>query len=160
MIVSFFESIRYVGHLFPAAFLRIYIGYYFLNNSLVKFQGDFLTRPRLAATLGEWLPGSFSPDWYRSLIESFVIPNWQIFSYLLASSELVIGVSFLLGYMVRPVSVLGVFLSFNFILIGATMQQDFYKIAIAVFITLGWLGAGRCLGLDYYFFKKKRGIWW
>jgi thiosulfate dehydrogenase (quinone) large subunit len=31
---------------------------------------------------------------------------------------------------------------------------------LVLFLILAWLGAGRCLGLDYFFYKRDRGMWW
>ena len=40
------------------------------------------------------------------------------------------------------------------------IKEDFYKTILAVHVMMAWVGAGRCLGFDYYFFKRRRGIWW
>lgn len=159
MIVAFFESIKYVGHLFPLAFLRVFIGYFYLNQALLKYNGDFLTHPRLANLMTESLVLGTGPLWYQELLQSVAIPQWKVVSIAVVLAEFLIAISFLLGYLVRPIAILGVLLSaFYFTLYP---QQDLlYKTFIAIHITLLWLGAGRCLGFDYYFYKRNRGIWW
>ncbi len=160
MIVSFFESIKYVGHLYPIAVMRIYLGYYFLDMALTRVNGEFLRQPRLASVIMESLPQTHLPDWYASFLQHIVVPNWQIFAYGITYCEFVVGVSFLLGFLVRPVSILGIFLMINFIYagrdIGTTIQQTY----LALFIVMFWIGAGRCFGMDYYFYKRHRGLWW
>jgi thiosulfate dehydrogenase [quinone] large subunit len=160
MLVAFFESIKYVGHFLPLAFLRIFMGYYYFNDAMTKYQGDFLIQPRLAATVSEWLPSSVAPDWYKQFLEMTVIPHWQVFAYGMVALEFTIGISFLLGYLVRPVALLGVFLSLNYVMASGPASVDLNKTFLAINLTMAWLGAGRCLGFDYFFFKRRRGIWW
>jgi thiosulfate dehydrogenase [quinone] large subunit len=38
--------------------------------------------------------------------------------------------------------------------------MELHKLHFVLFLVLAWLGAGRCLGLDYFFYKRDRGIWW
>lgn len=160
MLVAFFESIKYVGHMFPLALLRVYMGYYFLLQAMQRYEGDYLVQPRLAATISEWLPFSSAPDWYRQILESTVVPNWQFFAYTLTYFEFLIGLSFIVGFLVRPIALVGVFLSLNYIYISGSHSLDLSKFHLITFLVLAWLGAGRCLGMDYFFFKRKRGIWW
>jgi thiosulfate dehydrogenase [quinone] large subunit len=61
---------------------------------------------------------------------------------------------------VRPVAILAVILSLNMLVISGNQFDDMYKTFIAIHLMMAWVGAGRCLGLDYYFFKRRRGIWW
>lgn len=160
MLVAFFESIKYTGHLVPIAFLRIYMGYYFLLSAIERYEGDYLTQPRLAGVISEWLPTSMAPGWYQSFLEGVVVPNWQIFAYLITYCEFLIGVSFLVGFFVRPVAILGILLTMNFMFNTAPLGIELNKAFLAMFVAMGWIGAGRCLGMDYFFFKRKRGIWW
>ena len=160
MLYSFFESVKYVGHLLPVAFLRIFLGWFYFQNALTQYRGEFLLQPRLAAQISEWLPGSQAPLWFREFLETVVIPHWQIFAYLITVSGFIIGISYLLGYAVRPMALLATLLSWAYFWAAGPSQADFHRIFIAMNITLAWLGAGRCLGFDYFFFKRRRGIWW
>lgn len=160
MVVTFFESFKYVGHLFPVVVLRIYVGVFFLSSAYEKYSGDFLFSPRLAATINEWLPLSEAPIWYQRTVETVVVPNWQIFAYLLTYCEFLIGLSFLIGFLVRPLAILGFFICLHYLYTTAPAVSDMYQVFVTVFMVLAWLGAGRCLGFDYYFFKRQRGIWW
>ena len=160
MLVAFFESIKYVGHMVPIAFLRIYMGYFYLGRAIERYQGDDLVQPKLAAQLTEILPASPAPAWYKHIAETIVIPHWQVFAYLMTYVEFLIGISFLVGFFVRPSSILGVFLMLNFIYISGADLSLLYKTHLALFVVMLWLGAGRCLGFDYFFFKRKRGLWW
>ncbi len=160
MISSFLESLKYVGHLFPIAFLRIYIGYYYLNLVIQRMEGEYLTKPKLPAGIEELLPRVSVPTWYNDFIVNVLIPNWQIFALAVVAIELAIAVSYLIGYVVRPMAILGAIYGFNLLMLSTPQTEDFYKTFLAIHIVFAWLGAGRCLGVDYYFFKRRRGLWW
>jgi thiosulfate dehydrogenase [quinone] large subunit len=160
MIVSFLESIKYVGHQYPIALMRIYLGYYFFDLALIRTQGEFLTQPRLAAIIMDSLPSVPLPDWYTQFLKLVVVPNWQYFAYFITYCEFIIGISFLLGLFVRPVAILGIFLMLNFIYAGSDAASSLQQVFLVLFIVMFWVGAGRCLGFDYYFYKRQRGLWW
>lgn len=160
MFVAFFESVKYVGHLLPISFLRIFLGYYYLDQALIHFRGDYLAFPRLASQIGEVLPSLQTANWYRQFLEGVVVPNWQIFAFVVVAIEFGIAISYILGYVVRPMALVGVLLSFNMLILAGPQMGDLYKTFIAIHLIMAWVGAGRCLGLDYYFFKRRRGIWW
>ena len=161
MILAFVESVKYVGHLFPIAFLRIFLGYYYVNQAILAKSTGFLERAYLAEDIRAFWPRSTAPDWYRSVLETFVIPNWQPFAYALVGAQILIGVSYLVGYMVRPFAILGLFLTFNSMLaFGPQGGESHLPFLLMMHLTLGWLGAGRCFGIDYFFYKRRRGIWW
>lgn len=160
MFVAFFESVKYVGHLLPISFLRVFLGYYYLNQALLNFKGDYLLRPRLADQISEALPSLQIPHWYRVFLENIVIPQWQIFAFIILGIQFAIAVSYLFGYVVRPVAFLGMALSFYMLVFSGPQFEDLYKTFVAIHFMMAWVGAGRCLGFDYYFFKRRRGIWW
>ncbi len=160
MIVSFLESIKYVGHLIPMAFLRIFLGSYFLQSALMKFHGDFLLRPKLAAQFSETLPTLELPVWYRQVLEKLLITHWQTFAFVILGIELAIGISYIIGYVVRPMALLASLICIQFLILSVGLQSDLYKLFLVIHLTLAWVGAGRCLGVDYYFYKKRRGFWW
>lgn len=161
MLVAFVESIKYIGHLLPVAFLRVFLGYYYFNQALLQLGSDFLTHAYLAEDIRNHLPRSTAPEWYKSFLETIVIPNWQIFASAITAIQLVIGISYILGYLVRPTSFLAIVLGLNMMLaLGQAQSELQVAFVLVVHFTLGWLGAGRCLGLDYYFYKRRRGIWW
>lgn len=160
MLVSFFESIKYVGHLYPIALMRIYLGYYFFASALDRVNGEFLRQPRLAAIIMESLPQRDLPTWYANFLQHIVVLNWQFFAYFITYCEFIVGISFLIGFLVRPSALLGIILMINFIYAGRDVAAAVQQTFLALFIVMFWIGAGRCLGLDYYFYKRQRGLWW
>ncbi len=160
MLVSFFESIKYVGHLIPVSFLRIFVGYYYFGIALTKFKGEFLSTPAFAAEIAERLPTLHLPQWYKTIFEVFVIPHWETSAFVLLGLEFAIAISYLLGYVTRPMALIGLVLSLNLLIVSASAQADLYRTLVAIHLMMAWIGAGRCLGIDYYFFKRQRGFWW
>lgn len=164
MLVAFVESIKYVGHMLPIAFLRIFLGYFYFNQALVKIRGDFLVDAYLAEDIRLYLARNPAPLWFKSILETVVIPNWQYFAITLTVIQLLVGISYIIGYLVRPFSLAAVAVSFFLMLavgpggVGQTESQAMF--ILVLHLTLGWMGAGRCLGIDYYFYKRRRGIWW
>jgi thiosulfate dehydrogenase [quinone] large subunit len=160
MILAFFQSIKYVGHIVPLALFRIYFGYLILIKAIERSGNGFLEQPRLAAMVTEWLPLSSAPQWYKTLAEPMIVDQWQFFAWLVVFIEAVVGVSYILGFFVRPASLLGLLLALNMLFIVEPQEAETYQILVGLFLCMGWIGAGRCFGLDYYFFKRTRGLWW
>jgi len=161
MLVAFVESIKYVGHLLPIAFLRIFLGYFYFNQALARLRGDFLTHAYLAEDIRAYLPRTPAPDWYKAALESIVIPNWQYVAVAVTVAQLAIGISYIIGYMVRPFSLVAIVLGFAMLFaVGPGPSESQATFLLVLHFTLGWMGAGRCLGIDYYFYKRRRGIWW
>jgi thiosulfate dehydrogenase [quinone] large subunit len=160
MFASFFESVKYVGHLLPISFLRVFLGYYYFQQALSAYQGDFLMRPRLAAMVSEALPTLSVPQWYRSFLENMVVPHWQIFAFIILGLQFAIAISYLLGYVVRPMALMGMAISLFYLVLSNHPADDLFRTFIAIHFVMAWVGAGRCLGIDYYFFKRRRGVWW
>ena len=61
---------------------------------------------------------------------------------------------------VRPVALLAALVTLNFIFNSGPDIIELHKLHLVLFLILAWLGAGRCLGLDYFFYKRDRGLWW
>jgi thiosulfate dehydrogenase [quinone] large subunit len=162
MIVAFFESFKYVGHLFPVAFLRIFIGYQMLSLGVAKITGEYLSQPKIAEDVLQGIGYSQAPAWYLDFLQTTVVPEpyWQFFAWIVTLSEILLGVSFLLGYLVRPFCILGILISLNQWTLAPATLVPLHQMFVVVYIVLAWLGAGRCLGVDYFFYKRMRGIWW
>lgn len=160
MLVSFLESFKYLGHLYPIAFLRVYLGYFYLESAIRKYNEGYLDQPIIVEMITQWLPSSNAPNWYQTIIEVLAVPNWIAFSTIFIAIEFIIGISFLIGYLVRPMSIIAIFIALNFMWFSSPDQATLFKALIAINVTLCWIGAGRCFGIDYYFYKRMRGWLW
>jgi thiosulfate dehydrogenase (quinone) large subunit len=160
MFQAYFESIKYVGHLLPISFLRIFLGYFYIDLAIKDWKFYSIGNGGLADLFVEALNKPALPSWYRLLLSEHIIPNWQTFAFILIGLQFAVGISYILGYVVRPTSLLAVFVCLNYLSLKSVDQEIFFKLLIACHILLAWVGAGRCLGIDYYFFKRRRGMWW
>jgi len=158
MLSAFFESIKYVGHVFPIAFLRIYLGYYWFHQSLTEYHSGLFTSQVFADELKASSFINSFPSWYRWIFENLVFPYWSLVSHGVLCAAFAVGISLIIGFLVRPLCILGIIMSLHFIWYG--LQENTYAVFVAIFITLIAVGAGRCVGFDYYFYKRNRGIWW
>src|ERR1700677_1542639 len=103
MIISFFESFKYAGHLWPIALLRMYVGVFFLHSGLQKVDQNYLKSPVLSSTIQDWMDkGAIQYAGYARFLQTWVITHWQMASYFLVTTEVAIGLCFILGFMVRP----------------------------------------------------------
>ncbi len=160
MIVAYLESLKYVGHMYPVSVLRLYVGWTFFSTAWARANGDYLTQPRIAASITDWAPSSGAPEWYRDFLDQVVVPNWQLFAYCVVYFGFLVGISFLLGFFVRPVALVAAVITLNFIYNSGPDAVLLHKLHLMLFLIFAWLGAGRCLGFDYFFYKRDRGIWW
>lgn len=160
MFLAFFESIKHIGHFWPIALLRIYLGYFFLNAGMSKISAHYLTEPVLQETLYKWMSQGINYPNYLLFLQNVVLPHYQVFSYLVVLGEIAVGLSFIFGFFVRPAAVGAIIMNINFLLAAGLEAKTVNSLMIAMNLTLFFTAAGRCFGFDYYFYKKYRGIWW
>lgn len=161
MLASFFESTKFIAHLLPVSFLRIFLGYMYLEQALNHIKLGWLDKPALSSKLTSILASSSNlGEWYRVLLESIGIPYWLEVSFLIILLELAIGVSYLIGYLVRPMALFAAGMLWFQMGYSDPSEIMNLKVLLVVNIFISWIGAGRVLGFDYYFYKKHRGIWW
>lgn len=160
MIRELLESLKYVGHYFAIFFLRIFVGVYILNMGLDKFYGSYLTEPLLAAQINEFFNIS-STSWGADYFFLEVVrPYWTSFAKIQVGIELLTGFLLIIGFLVRPVMLVLVIYLWGLSYIQAPELWPWISMLSAVLFSLGWAGAGRCVGVDYYFYKRYRGFLW
>ena len=88
-----------------------------------------------------------------------VIPNREVFGYLVMYGEILVGLCLVLGLLTRFSSFVGLFMMINYYLgpgmarEGATLgQQQTFIVALVVILLTN---PGRTLGLDAFLFKKR-----
>lgn len=160
MLQAYFESIKYVGHLLPISFLRIFLGYYYIQQAIQGWKIHILGNSLVSDMLVEALNKTQIPFWYRLFISEHMSAHWGVYAFILVGVQFIIGLSYIIGYVVRPASVLGFLLCLNYLILASSNQEILFKLLMACHVLLAWVGAGRCLGFDYYFYKRYRGIWW
>ncbi len=123
-------------YLWYLSVLRIYVGFYLLQQGIRKFQRDF---PK-----GDWIGRQIG-----------------VFGYLVMVGEISVGACLLLGILTRFAAAIGLFMLINYYLGpgmargGAPLaQQQTFIVALAIFVLAN---PGRTLGLDGLLFGAGRG---
>ncbi|MCB0379263.1 MAG: hypothetical protein KDD33_12290, partial [Bdellovibrionales bacterium] len=74
MLVAFLESIKYVGHLWPVALIRVVLGYQYLKLFFLRLQSGYLDHAYISERLDISHPptglGGIYFDVFKSLIQS------------------------------------------------------------------------------------------
>lgn len=129
-------------------FPRLYMGYMFLTGGWKKLVEMGLLKPgTLDEMLGKMGANAFHLPWYQHFIDSVVLPHGQVFGYLVTFGELALGISLLLGLMVRFSAVVGMFMTLNFFLASGSPLAAMFFFTL---LTMCLAAAGRSLGLDAY----------
>jgi thiosulfate dehydrogenase (quinone) large subunit len=144
------------------AVLRVAVGLWFLKSVVTKLELTLLNGVLPLITPAErwagFMPGrvaEFAGDnpvgWYGAFLERVVIPHGALFASLTAYGEAVVGLGLTLGLLTRAASVIGLFLSLNYLLATGWMtsgQMGFHFLLIACMCAFLGASAGRTWGLD------------
>lgn len=132
----------------PIVLLRVYTGIFFLKFGWGKVMNpDFSTG--LVGFLGSVSENTFG--FYRPFLESVVLPNKDLFAFLVGYGEVALGVCLILGLATRYAAFAGAFLVANFWFAkgqGFLDGQNHDTIWLIILIVLGGLHAGRAMSLD------------
>jgi len=143
-------------YLWYIALLRIYIGYYLLQQGIRKFQRDFPKGDWIGRQIGDIATLDLYP-WYKSFLQNYVMPHSELFGNLVMAGEIAVGACLLLGFLTRFSACVGLFMLVNYYLGpgmargGAQMaQQQTFIVALAI---IALSNPGRTLGLDGLIFS-------
>ncbi|HSE89625.1 MAG TPA: DoxX family protein [Candidatus Binatia bacterium] len=147
-------------YLWYIALLRIYVGYYVLQQGIRKFQRDFPRGDWIGRQIGDLGTIDLYP-WYKKFLIDYVVPHQELFGYLVTFGEILVGGCLLLGFLTRLSSFVGLFMLINYYLGpgmargGASMaQQQTFIVALIIFLLSN---PGRALGLDGLIFRGSKG---
>lgn len=147
-------------YLWYIALLRIYVGYYMLQQGIRKFQRDFPHSDWIARQIGDLATIDLYP-WYKKFLVDYVVPHHELFGYLVLSGEILAGGCILLGFLTRFSAFVALFMLINYYLgpgmaRGGSMlaQQQTFIVALIIFLLSN---PGRTLGLDGLIFRGGRG---
>ena len=160
MLVAYLESIKYVGHMWPVALVRLVFGYKYVCLAVDQVQIGYLEHAYVSEYFNLDGAPSFIPAFYFELFRNLIQSQWLAITYVFISLEILIGVSYIVGFCVRPIGILGMIFSFHIFLFFDIQYAAGQLYMFYIHLLFCLLGAGRCLGLDYYFFKSRRGIFW
>jgi thiosulfate dehydrogenase (quinone) large subunit len=160
VILGFLESIKYVGHLWPISFLRWFVCFQYFGMATYHVRSGLLEHPYLSEQLRIKIESLGVLNNYLGFWIGFVQDYWLAVSYVIVCTEFVIAISYLLGYLVRPVALWASFVALHLFWLVESPNDFTQLYLMSIHLTFCLLGAGRCLGLDYYFYKSRRGLLW
>jgi uncharacterized membrane protein YphA (DoxX/SURF4 family) len=145
----------YLGYIVP---LRLWIGYYLLQQGVNKYLRDFPNREWFARQIGNVADLNMYP-WYKTFLQNIVVPHQELFGYLVMTGEILVGLCLVLGLFTRFSACVGLFMVVNYFL-GPGMARGGAQFAhqqtyIASLIVILLSNPGRVLGLDGLLFRKR-----
>ncbi|MEH7012164.1 DoxX family membrane protein [Neobacillus niacini] len=130
--------------------LRLYLGYSWFTAGLGKLtSGGFDASGFLKGAIANPVKG---PDgnmvygWYVNFLESFALPNIDVFNFIVPWGETLIGLGLLLGCLTTAAMFFGLVMNFSFFLAG-TVSHNPTDIFLGFIILTAGYNAGR-FGLD------------
>ena len=154
-------------YLWYIAVLRIYVGYYMLQQGVRKFLRDFPKGDWIGRQIGD-LATLDIYSWYKKFLHDYVVPHHELFGYLVMIGEIAVGACLLLGFCTRFAAIIGLFMLVNYLFGpgagrrprrlrpgmargGASLaQQQTFIVAMVIFLLAN---PGRTLGLDGLLFS-------
>ena len=138
--------------------LRLWIGFYLLQQGVNKYARDFPHRDWFTRQIGNVADLNLFP-WYKAFLENAVVPHQETFGYLVMAGEILVGSCLLLGLFTRFSACVGLFMLVNYFL-GPGMarggaQSAHQQTYIVSLIVLILANPGRTLGLDGLLFRKR-----
>ncbi|ALX49698.1 DoxX family protein [Lentibacillus amyloliquefaciens] len=130
------------------AFLRIYIGYQWMTSGFGKItSGEFdaggFIQGAVASAGGE---NPTVQGWWAAFLETFALPNAELFSFLVMWGEFLAGTALILGLFTNFAALMGITMNFAFLFSG-TVSTNAQMVLITVFLLAAGFNAGR-YGLD------------
>ena len=151
------KETTYLWHLVP---LRLWIGYFLLQQGTRKFERDFPYGDWITRQIGELDKIAIYP-WYKTFLMDIVVPNRELFGNLVMWGEILVGFCLVVGLLTRYSAIIGLFMLLNYYLGpgmargGATpsmlAEQYTFMASMIVFILSS---PGRSLGLDGLFRRR------
>jgi len=151
-------NIRLPG--WPLAILRICVGVLFLRAVQGKLAAGSQWPDSMVEFLNHQKESAFA--FYWPFIENVIIPHKVVFANLVRLGELGLGLALVSGTVTRLAAFLGVVMVLNYMWAKGQffwLPTSHDTLFILVLLTLGAVGAGRVLGIDYFLAKKYPRSW-
>jgi thiosulfate dehydrogenase (quinone) large subunit len=130
--------------------LRLYLGYSWMTAGWGKLTGEGFDATgylkNAVANPVKGPDGNMVYGWYVSFLESFALPNIELFNFIVPLGEFLIGLGLLLGCLTTAAMFFGLVMNFSFFLAG-TVSHNPTDIFLGFIILFAGYNAGR-YGLD------------
>lgn len=137
--------------------VRLYLGWSWLKSGIGKVTNPSWVGEETGQALSGFVRGAISKasgenptvsNWYASFLEGAVLPQAELFSYLVVFGEILVGVALILGILVGLAALGGVFMNMNFLLAG-TLSSNPVMLVLGLLLVAAWRVAGH-YGLDRF----------
>lgn len=137
--------------------VRFYVGYAWLKAGWGKAFGakPFDATGFMKGAIAKSIPAKegakpIVQGWWANFLESFALPNADLFSFMVAYGEVLVGLALILGFATIFSAVMGMVMNFSFLLSGTVSSNPNLLALQFLLVALGGAYAGY-LGADYYF---------
>lgn len=144
--------------------LRLYLGYTWLVAGIGKVTSDAWVGENAGAAVKGFMGGAIAlaeegevAGWYAWFLETLVIPNATVFSYMVAFGEVLIGLGLIVGLLTGIAAFFGAMMNMSFLLAG-TVSSNPVMFMIAILIIMAWKVAG-WYGLDRWALPRLGTPW-
>ncbi|MDQ2717450.1 MAG: DoxX family protein [Chloroflexota bacterium] len=86
-------------------------------------------------------PHAAVQSWYAGFLQTFILPNVGVFTYVVTFGELLVGLGLIFGVLTGIAAFFGVFMNLNFLMAGAVSINPIIG-GLALFLVLAWRIAG------------------
>jgi thiosulfate dehydrogenase (quinone) large subunit len=129
--------------------IRLFLGFAWMTAGWGKLTGGFDASGYLKNAIANPVTG---PDgnavysWYVNFLESFALPNIELFNFIVPLGEFLVGLGLILGALTTAAAFFGLVMNFSFFLAG-TVSHNPTDIFLGAIILFAGYNAGR-YGLD------------
>lgn len=139
MFMNFLRNNKYAAGILT--FLRLYLGVTWLTLGWGKVTSGFSAEGYLMGVVGNEAVMNQYPN-YHAFIVNFAVPNAELFSFMVAWGELLVGLGLILGVFTTAAVFFGVVMNFSFLFAG-TISSNPWLILISMFVLAAGYNAGR-----------------
>ncbi|MDN6640075.1 MAG: DoxX family membrane protein [Tetragenococcus sp.] len=131
--------------------LRVYLGFQWAVSGWTKVSGSFSAQGLIQGAIETPVAddaGANAYPWYTNFLESAVLPNIDLFDFMVSWGELLVGLGLLFGALTTAAAFFGMVMNFSYLLAGTVSVNPLF-ILIQLFILIAGFNASK-VGLDYW----------
>src|SRR5690625_3287354 len=143
MFVDFIRNNKGIAWLLTV--LRVYLGYTWLTAGWGKAIGGFdasgFIQGAIAAAGGD---NPTVQGWWAAFLEAVALPNAEMFSFVVAWGEVLVGIALILGIFTNFAALMGITMNFAFLFSG-TVSTNAQMVLLTFFLLVAGFNAGKKL---------------
>jgi len=146
--------------------IRLYVGWAWLEAGWSKVWNPAWTGDTAGASLSGFVNGALQKaggehpavqGWYAYFLREIVLPNAEVWSYVVAWGELFVGIALIVGLFTGIAAFFGLFMNLNFLLAG-TVSTNPILFTLSIGLILAWKVAGH-IGVDRFLLPRLGTPW-